>query len=104
MVFLAVSFLENSGITLAMVCAIAGLAFAVVLIRSILAAPAGNERMRQIAGAIQEGAKAYLGRQVRSISVIAVVIAILVAIFKDVPTAVGFVLGAVCSLAAGFIG
>jgi K(+)-stimulated pyrophosphate-energized sodium pump len=74
------------------------------LIKTIMASPAGNERMKQIAGAIEEGAKAYLGRQVRSISVVAVLVAVLVAWFKDMPTAVGFVLGAVCSLAAGFIG
>jgi K(+)-stimulated pyrophosphate-energized sodium pump len=54
--------------------------------------------------AVQEGAKAYLGRQVRTVSMIAVVIALLVGIFKDWSTAAGFVLGAVCSLAAGFIG
>ena len=104
MPLLAVSFLVNSGIPLAIVCAFVGLGFALALIKSILASPAGNEKMREIAGAVQEGAKAYLGRQVRTVSVIAVVIAVLVAVFKDVPTALGFVLGAVCSLAAGFIG
>ncbi len=104
MIVIAVSFLEQSGIPLALGCAAVGLGFALFLIKSILNAPAGNERMKEIAGAIQEGAKAYLGRQLRSISVIAVVIAVLVGIFKDGPTAVGFVLGAVCSLAAGFIG
>ena len=102
--FLAASFLENSGIGLALVCAAVGLAFALYLIKSIVSSPSGNERMKQIAAAIEEGAKAYLGRQVRTIALIAVVIAVLVAIFKDVPTALGFVLGAVCSLAAGFIG
>jgi K(+)-stimulated pyrophosphate-energized sodium pump len=102
--FLAASFLENSGIGLALICAAIGLACALYLIRSIVSAPSGNERMKQIAAAIEEGAKAYLGRQVRTIALIAVVIAMLVAIFKDVPTSLGFVLGAVCSLAAGFIG
>ncbi len=101
--FLA-AFLTESGLTLSMVCAGIGLGFSLYLIRSILGSPAGNEKMREIAGAIQEGAKAYLGRQVRTIAVIAVVIAGLVAVFKDAPTAAGFVLGAVCSLAAGFIG
>jgi K(+)-stimulated pyrophosphate-energized sodium pump len=98
------AFLTDSGLVLSMVCAAIGLGFAFYLIKSIMASPAGNDRMKQIAGAIEEGAKAYLGRQVRSITIIAVVITILVAIFKDMPTAVGFVLGAVCSLAAGFIG
>ena len=87
-----------------MVCALVGLGFAAYLIRSIIAAPAGNERMRQIAGAIEEGAKAYLGRQLRSVSIIAAVLVVLLFIFKDAPTAIGFVLGAVCSMAAGFIG
>ena len=100
----AATFIENSGLTIAIVCAIIGLGFAFYLIRSVLASPSGNEKMRQIAAAIEEGAKAYLGRQLRAVSAIAVLIAILVAVFKDGPTAVGFVLGAVCSLVAGFIG
>ena len=104
MLFFAAAFLQNSGIPLAIICALVGLGFAFFLIKSVIASPAGNEKMRQIAGAVQEGAKAYLGRQVRTISAIAVVIALLVGIFKDLPTALGFVLGAVCSLAAGFIG
>ncbi len=100
----AVSFLENSGLAIAIVCAAIGLGFALLLIKSILASPAGNDKMREIAEAVQEGAKAYLGRQVRAVSFIAVIITVLVAIFKDLPTACGFVLGAVCSMAAGFIG
>ncbi len=60
--------------------------------------------MQQIAGAIEEGAKAYLNRQVVSISMIAVVLFVLLFFFKDHSTAIGFSIGAVCSLAAGFIG
>nr|MBA2743392.1 sodium-translocating pyrophosphatase [Chthoniobacterales bacterium] len=60
--------------------------------------------MREIAGAIEEGAKAYLHRQVVTISAIAAVIFILLFIFKDGATAVGFLIGASCSLAAGYIG
>src|SRR5260370_6274732 len=60
--------------------------------------------MRQISGAVLEGAKAYLNRQVVTISVIAVIIFVLLFIFKDHPTAIGFVVGAFCSLSAGFIG
>ncbi len=104
MPLLAVSFLEKSGLVLAIVCSVGGLCYALWLIKSIMALSPGNEKMQQIAGAIQEGAKAYLGRQVRTVSVIAAVIAVLVATFRDLPTAIGFVVGAVCSLAAGFIG
>jgi K(+)-stimulated pyrophosphate-energized sodium pump len=104
MPILVATFLESSGIPMAIICAFVGLGFAIYLIKTIMASPAGNEKMQQIAGAVQEGAKAYLGRQVRTISVIAIAITILLAIFKDMPTALGFVLGAVCSLAAGFIG
>ena len=87
-----------------MVCAVIGLVFAFVLIAAVMRAPSGNERMREISGAVQEGAKAYLNRQVITISSIAVVIFILLFIFKDRPTAIGFVIGAFCSLSAGYIG
>jgi K(+)-stimulated pyrophosphate-energized sodium pump len=101
---LAATFLESSGLLLAMTCGAIGLGFALYLIKSIVNAPAGNDRMKQIASAIEEGAKAYLNRQVTSIGIIAAIITVLLFMFKDVPTALGFVLGAVCSLAAGFIG
>ena len=103
MAFLALNLLD-SGVQLSMLCAVIGLIFAFVLIAIVARSPAGNERMRQISGAVQEGAKAYLNRQVVTISVIAVVIFILLFIFKDPPTAIGFVVGAFCSLSAGFIG
>jgi K(+)-stimulated pyrophosphate-energized sodium pump len=103
MTFLAFDILQY-GVTLSMVCAIAGLAFAFFLIKAVIRLSPGNERMRQIAGAIEEGAKAYLKRQVRTISVIAVVIFVLLWIFRDKATAMGFVIGAFCSLAAGYIG
>src|SRR5256712_10374451 len=101
--FLALNIL-NLGVPLSMVCAVIGLAFAFFLIAAVTRAPSGNERMREISAAVQEGAKAYLNRQVKTISVIAVVIFILLFVFKDHPTAIGFVIGAFCSLAAGFIG
>src|SRR2546428_6184722 len=101
--FLAIDIL-NSGVQLSMVCAAIGLAFAFFLIAAVIRAPSGNERMREISAAVQEGAKAYLNRQVKTISVIAVMIFILLFVFKDHPTAIGFVIGAFCSLAAVFIG
>jgi K(+)-stimulated pyrophosphate-energized sodium pump len=103
MTFLALNIL-HSGVMLSMVCAIVGLLFAFFLIKAVIRLSPGNERMRQIAGAIEEGAKAYLKRQVRTISIIAVVIFILLWIFRDSATAIGFLIGAFCSLAAGYIG
>src|SRR5215468_2958617 len=103
MIFFALDIL-TAGVPLSMVCAVIGLAAAFCLVAVVVRSPAGNQRMREIAGAIQEGAKAYLNRQVITISAIAVVIFILLFIFKDRPTAIGFVIGAFCSLSAGFIG
>ncbi len=97
-------FLLNSGIWISLLFAAVALGCAFYLIKLILAAPAGDGRMKQVAAAIEEGAKAYLSRQVLSIGIIAVVIFILTVVFKGWPTAIGFLIGAVCSLAAGFIG
>jgi K(+)-stimulated pyrophosphate-energized sodium pump len=94
----------QSGVRLSLICAVIGLGIAFLLIMIILRSPAGNERMRQISGAIQEGAKAYLNRQVVTISVIAAIIFLLLFFFRGAPTAFGFLLGAFCSLAAGYIG
>src|SRR6476620_1398718 len=93
-----------SGVRLSLICAVIGLGCAFLLITVILRSPTGNERMRQISGAVQEGAKAYLKRQVMTISMIALAIFLLLFFFKDHPTAFGFLLGAFCSLAAGYIG
>src|SRR6059058_4862636 len=103
MIFLAFNIL-TAGVPLSMVCAVIGLAAAFYLIGVVVRSPAGNQRMQEISGAVQEGAKAYLNRQVITISFIAVIIFILLFIFKDRPTAIGFVIGAFCSLSAGFIG
>ena len=103
MTFLALDILK-SGVTLSMVCAVLGLLCAFFLIKTVIRLSPGNDRMRQIAGAIEEGAKAYLKRQVVTISAIAAVIFILLFIFRDKFTAIGFVIGAFCSLAAGYIG
>src|SRR6202047_2056125 len=103
MTLLALTILD-SGVQLSMLCAVIGLAFALFLIRAVIRKSAGNERMRQISAAVQEGAKAYLNRQVITISAIAVIIFVLLFVFKDHPTAIGFVIGAFCSLSAGFIG
>src|SRR4051812_22170824 len=103
MTFLALDLLKT-GLPISLVFAAVGLLAAFVLIGMVTRLSPGNERMREIASAVQEGAKAYLNRQVITISVIAVIIFALLFFFKDHATAVGFVVGAVCSLAAGFIG
>src|SRR5437870_8766407 len=103
MILVALSLL-NSGVPLSMLCAGIGLAFAFFLIATVIRKSAGNERMRQISAAVQEGAKAYLNRQVVTISAIAVVIFLLLFFFRDHATAIGFVIGAFGSLSAGFIG
>jgi K(+)-stimulated pyrophosphate-energized sodium pump len=96
--------LLSSGVWLALVCAGIGLGFAYYLIRKVIACSPGNERMLQIAGAIQEGAKAYLNRQILSVGLIAAVIFVILIFAKGFFTAFGFLIGAGCSLAAGYIG
>ncbi|WP_395740571.1 sodium-translocating pyrophosphatase [Prosthecobacter sp.] len=98
------SFLLQNGITLSIALAVVGLVFAFILIRQVVGSDAGNEKMAQIAGAIQQGAKAYLNRQIMAVSLIAVVMLAAVWWLRGGLTAAGFVVGAVCSMAAGYIG
>ena len=97
-------FLTDHGIVASLALGVVGLAGALVLIRMILSCSGGNARMVEIGAAIQAGAKAYLHRQVATISVIAGVMFVGIGLLRDWTTAGGFVVGAVCSLAAGYIG
>src|SRR5437773_3925895 len=83
---------------------LAAVGFAVVLIFQVLSKPTGNDRMREIAGAIQEGAAAYLNRQYTVIAIIGLVIAIVLGFFINWKAAGLYVVGAVLSAAAGYVG
>ena len=93
-----------NGLTVAIICAFLALAYGIFSIKWILAKPMGNDRMKEIAAAIQEGATAYLNRQYTAIAVVGVIIFIALFIFLDTYTAVGFAIGAVLSGLTGYIG
>ncbi len=83
---------------------IIAIGFAFLVRRKILKAPQGSEKMIEISKAIEEGSKAYLKRQYKTVSIVAVVIAILLLVFLGINTAVGFLIGAIASAAAGYFG
>ena len=85
-------------------CGAVALLYGLYASRGVLAASAGSERMQEIAGAIQEGANAYLNRQYRAIAMVGVVVAVILVLTLGVLSAVGFVIGAVLSGVAGYIG
>src|SRR5580765_2039591 len=89
---------------LVIVCGLLALAYGIVTSRSVLAANAGSARMQEISGAVQLGASAYLNRQYRTIAIVGVVILIILWITLGFWVALGYLIGAVLSGAAGYVG
>src|SRR5256714_8540892 len=92
------------GLIFALACAILAIVYGVWQSRRILRLPDGNERMREIAAAVREGAIAYLWRQYKTIAMVGVVLFLLIGFFIDWASAWGFFIGAVLSGACGIIG
>jgi K(+)-stimulated pyrophosphate-energized sodium pump len=91
-------------VLIAIACGVVAVLYGIITSRQVLASSPGNQRMVDIAAAIQEGAKAYLGRQYTTIAIVGVVVAILVGVFLGLTPAIAFAVGALLSGAAGYIG
>ena len=98
------SFLTHHGVLVALVCASAAVVYGVLTSRELLALSPGNERMRTISAAVQEGARAYLNRQYTTIAGVGVILFIILIPIQNIRVAIGFAIGGALSASAGYIG
>src|SRR3954447_20499908 len=100
------SFFADHPVLFALICALVAIGYGIGLTLWLLDQPTGSERMQEISRAVQEGAAAYLPRQYSTIAVVAIVPFLLLGFYNKLGwgTAVGFLIGALLSAAAGFIG
>ena len=106
------NWLSENAVLFAVICGLVAVVYGVLLIRWLLALPAGDAKMQEVAGAVQEGAKAYLNRQYRTIAIVGFVVFVILLVAMGLQkdwtygwhAAVGFLVGAVLSAAAGYIG
>ena len=94
----------SAGLVIALVCAVLAIIYGIWSISWIMAKPAGNARMQEIAAAIQSGAKAYLNRQYTTIAIVGVILFVIIGVLLRWDTAAGFAIGAILSGLAGYIG
>ena len=94
----------NNLFILSIVAGLAALAYGAFIIRWVLSKPTGDDKMKGIAEAIQEGAQAYLARQYKTVAIVAVVMAVIIYFFLNLHTALGFLVGAIASGLAGYAG
>jgi K(+)-stimulated pyrophosphate-energized sodium pump len=97
-------FLSDYGVVVALVCAALAVAYGLLTTRSLLALSPGNETMRGLSAAVQEGASAYLRRQYTTIGLVGVVLFVALIFLQDIYVAIGFAIGGIASASAGFIG
>jgi K(+)-stimulated pyrophosphate-energized sodium pump len=98
------SFLTHHGVVVALVCAGAAILYGALTSRALLALSPGNERMRSISAAVQEGARAYLNRQYTTIAAVGVILFIALIPIQNIRVAIGFAIGGLLSASAGYIG